>query len=42
VTSLQALAKLYKRYHKEIGEFEDLPYIMQLTDKVIWFSGSKI
>lgn len=34
VTSLQALAKVYKRYHKEIGKFGDMSYILQLSDRV--------
>lgn len=34
VTSLQALAKVYKRYHKEIGQFSDMSYILQLSDRV--------
>ncbi|XP_011292961.1 dnaJ homolog subfamily C member 13 isoform X2 [Musca domestica] len=33
VTSLQALAKVYKRYHKEIGQFSDMSYILQLSDR---------
>uniref|UniRef100_A0A1A9X3H4 J domain-containing protein n=1 Tax=Glossina brevipalpis TaxID=37001 RepID=A0A1A9X3H4_9MUSC len=28
VTSLQALAKVYKRYHQEIGQFNDISYIL--------------
>ncbi|KAL5285788.1 DNAJC13 family protein [Megaselia abdita] len=35
VTSLQALAKVYKRYHKEIGRFGDMAYIMQLIDRCL-------
>lgn len=34
VTSLQALAKVYKRYHSEIGQFSDMSYILQLLDRV--------
>lgn len=34
VTSLQALAKVYKRYHAEIGQFSDMNYILQLLDRV--------
>lgn len=34
VTSLQALAKVYKRYHEEIGQFSDMNYILQLLDRV--------
>lgn len=34
VTSLQALAKVYKRYHAEIGQFSDMSYILQLLDRV--------
>lgn len=34
VTSLQALAKVYRRYHSEIGEFGDMSYILQLSDRV--------
>lgn len=34
VTSLQALAKVYKRYHVEIGGFSDMAYILQLLDRV--------
>lgn len=34
VTSLQALAKVYKRYHVEIGCFSDTAYILQLLDRV--------
>ncbi|KAI9580597.1 hypothetical protein GQX74_011267 [Glossina fuscipes] len=33
VTSLQALAKVYRRYHKEIGQFSDMSYILQLCDR---------
>ncbi|XP_055379776.1 dnaJ homolog subfamily C member 13 isoform X2 [Condylostylus longicornis] len=33
VTSLQALAKVYKRYHEEIGKFSDMTYILQLLDR---------
>ncbi|KAM7345045.1 receptor mediated endocytosis 8 isoform 2-T2 [Cochliomyia hominivorax] len=33
VSSLQALAKVYKRYHKEIGQFGDMSYILQLSDR---------
>lgn len=36
VTSLQALAKVYKRYHVEIGPFSDMTYILQLLDRVIY------
>lgn len=35
VTSLQALAKVYKRYHEEIGCFSDMAYILQLLDRVL-------
>ncbi|XP_037954363.1 dnaJ homolog subfamily C member 13 isoform X2 [Teleopsis dalmanni] len=35
VTSLQALAKVYKRYHKEIGKFSDMSYILQLSDRCL-------
>lgn len=34
VTSLQALAKVYKRYHEDIGYFSDITYILQLLDRV--------
>lgn len=34
VTSLQALAKVYKRYHSDIGVFSDMTYILQLLDRV--------
>lgn len=34
VVSLQALAKVYKRYHEEIGQFSDMAYILQLLDRV--------
>lgn len=34
VSSLQALAKVYKRYHEEIGGFSDMAYILQLLDRV--------
>lgn len=34
VASLQALAKVYKRYHEEIGQFSDMSYILQLLDRV--------
>lgn len=34
VTSLQALAKVYKRYYVEIGCFSDTAYILQLLDRV--------
>lgn len=34
VTSLQALAKVYRRYHAEIGQFSDMSYILQLLDRV--------
>lgn len=34
VFSLQALAKVYRRYHKEIGKFSDMSYILQLSDRV--------
>lgn len=34
VTSLQALAKVYKRYYEEIGYFSDITYILQLLDRV--------
>lgn len=42
VTSLQALAKVYKRYHKEIGQFGDMGYILQLSDRVSLKSVSAI
>ncbi|XP_055920872.1 dnaJ homolog subfamily C member 13 isoform X1 [Eupeodes corollae] len=35
VTSLQALAKVYKRYHQEIGKFSDMTYILQLIDRCL-------
>lgn len=38
VTSLQALAKVYKRYHAEIGQFSDMSYILQLLDRVSEYS----
>jgi len=34
VFSLQALAKVYRRYHAEIGKFNDMSYILQLSDRV--------
>lgn len=34
VTSLQALAKVYRRYYEEIGYFSDMPYILQMLDRV--------
>lgn len=34
VASLQALAKVYRRYHDEIGQFSDMSYILQLLDRV--------
>lgn len=34
VTSLQALAKVYRRYHADIGQFSDMSYILQLLDRV--------
>lgn len=34
VLSLQALAKVYKRYHEQIGKFSDMTYIVQLLDRV--------
>lgn len=34
VTSLQALAKVFKRYYAEIGCFADMAYILQLLDRV--------
>lgn len=34
ITSLQALAKVYKRYYEEIGPFSDMSYILQLLDRV--------
>lgn len=37
VVSLQALAKVYKRYHEEIGQFSDMAYILQLLDRVCIF-----
>lgn len=39
VTSLQALAKVYKRYHGEIGPFSDMTYILQLLDRVRIFAA---
>ncbi|XP_050098670.1 dnaJ homolog subfamily C member 13 isoform X1 [Anopheles aquasalis] len=35
VTSLQALAKVYKRYYEEIGYFSDMPYILQMLDRCL-------
>ncbi|XP_032585427.1 dnaJ homolog subfamily C member 13 isoform X2 [Drosophila mojavensis] len=35
VFSLQALAKVYRRYHKEIGKFSDMSYILQLSDRCL-------
>uniref|UniRef100_A0A182NJR4 J domain-containing protein n=1 Tax=Anopheles dirus TaxID=7168 RepID=A0A182NJR4_9DIPT len=35
VTSLQALAKVYKRYYEEIGCFSDMPYILQMLDRCL-------
>lgn len=34
IVSIQALGKVYKRYHKEIGHFNDMSYILQLCDGV--------
>lgn len=34
VTSLQALAKVYRRYYQRIGAFGDMAYILQLLDRV--------
>lgn len=34
IVSLQALAKVYRRYHEEIGQFSDMTYILQLLDRV--------
>ncbi|XP_055697619.1 dnaJ homolog subfamily C member 13 isoform X2 [Phlebotomus papatasi] len=35
VTSLQALAKVYRRYHEEIGYFSDMSYILQMLDRCL-------
>jgi DnaJ homolog subfamily C member 13 len=35
VTSLQALAKVYKRYYEEIGYFSDTAYILQMMDRCL-------
>ncbi|XP_037713474.1 dnaJ homolog subfamily C member 13 isoform X1 [Drosophila subpulchrella] len=35
VFSLQALAKVYRRYHAEIGKFNDMSYILQLSDRCL-------
>lgn len=35
VSSLQALAKVYNRYHEEIGYFSDMPYILQMIDRCL-------
>ncbi|KFB50438.1 AGAP005771-PA-like protein [Anopheles sinensis] len=35
VTSLKALAKVYKRYYEEIGYFSDMPYILQMLDRCL-------
>ncbi|XP_065077705.1 dnaJ homolog subfamily C member 13 isoform X2 [Ochlerotatus camptorhynchus] len=35
VTSLQALAKVYRRYYEEIGYFSDMPYILQMLDRCL-------
>lgn len=35
VASLQALAKVYKRYYEEIGYFSDMTYILQMIDRTI-------
>lgn len=35
ITSLQALAKVYKRYHEEIGYFSDMTYILQMLDRCL-------
>lgn len=35
ITSLQALAKVYKRYHVEIGYFSDMTYILQMLDRCL-------
>ncbi|XP_039452152.1 dnaJ homolog subfamily C member 13 isoform X2 [Culex pipiens pallens] len=35
VTSLQALAKVYKRYYEEIGYFSDMTYILQMLDRCL-------
>lgn len=34
VASIQALAKVYKRYHEDIGCFSDMVYILQMLDRV--------
>ncbi|XP_055621008.1 dnaJ homolog subfamily C member 13 isoform X2 [Toxorhynchites rutilus septentrionalis] len=35
VTSLQALAKVYKKYYEEIGYFSDMTYILQMLDRCL-------
>lgn len=35
ITSLQALAKVYKRYYVEIGYFSDMTYILQMLDRCL-------
>ncbi|XP_053683789.1 dnaJ homolog subfamily C member 13 isoform X2 [Sabethes cyaneus] len=35
VTSLQALAKVYKRYYEDIGYFSDITYILQMLDRCL-------
>ncbi|XP_055532841.1 dnaJ homolog subfamily C member 13 isoform X1 [Wyeomyia smithii] len=35
VTSLQALAKVYKRYYENIGYFSDITYILQMLDRCL-------
>ncbi|SPP75614.1 blast:DnaJ homolog subfamily C member 13 [Drosophila guanche] len=35
VFSLQALAKVYRRYHQDIGKFNDMSYILQLSDRCL-------
>lgn len=39
VTSLQALAKVYRRYYQKIGCFGDMAYILQLLDRVSRLGG---
>lgn len=35
VTSLQALAKVYRRYYEDIGYFSDMTYILQMLDRCL-------
>lgn len=35
VTALQALAKVYQKYHEEIGYFSDITYILLMLDKCL-------